>query len=47
METVANLTSLQFLDLSGNTGITGTIDSGAANTNLCKAAQVRSPVASI
>ena len=47
METVANLTSLQFVDLTGNTGITGTIDSGAANTNLCKAAQVCSPMPSI
>ena len=47
METIANLTSLQFVDLTGNTGITGAIDSGAANTNLCKAVQVCSPEASI
>lgn len=40
-DTVQNLTSLQFLDLSGDTGIKGSIDSGTAHDKLCSAVQVR------
>lgn len=39
--TVANLTALHFLDLSGDSGINGTIDSGTSGSQLCMSAQVR------
>ena len=37
MSTVANLTKLQFFDISSNTGITGSINSGNTYDNVCAA----------
>lgn len=37
---LANATALQFLDLSGDTGITGVIENGTAASSLCKSAMV-------
>jgi len=42
---VANITSLQFLDLSGDTAITGSLENGTASEAVCKA--VKADLASI
>jgi len=40
---VANITSLQFLDLSGDTAITGSLENGTASEAVCKAVKVTHP----
>lgn len=39
-QTMANLTTLQALDLTSDTGITGSIENGTASDNICKAVKV-------